>query len=251
MQTMEKNDKSEKQPNAAAAPIKHNYPPRKPKLITCQSCGKDFYTTSGHTYYCPECRQERAKTYYKRTKEKRAGNQRRKIGSTTICPMCGREFTLIVLGQRYCTDCQEASKAAEIPTSVVGVHWLRKERLWMATYRRRTLGKFEKEEDAIKAREEAEAEGEANIPIRHCIICGQKIPTDIRREKKLTCSDNCSKIYRRLRTKSELSKKLRFPLKVKKRLTYECKKRNITMVEYISEVLQKEFDLLDKERSAK
>lgn len=248
---MEKPDKSKKQPNAEVAPIKHNYPPRKPKLITCRSCGKEFYASSGHTYYCPDCRKERAKTYYKRTKEKKAGSQRRKIGSTTTCPMCGKEFTLIVSSQKYCADCQKASKTAEIPTSVVGVHWLKKERLWMATYRRKTLGRFEKEEDAIKAREEAEAEGEANIAIRHCIVCGQKIPTDIRRERKLTCSDSCSRIYTRLRTKSELSRKLKFPLKIKKRLAYECKKKNITMTEYVSEVLEKEFDALDKERSAK
>lgn len=248
---MGKPDESNEQPNAETAPIKHNYQPRKEKLIQCRSCGKEFYSSGNHAYYCPDCRAERAKTYYKRTKEKRSKNARRKIGETTACPMCGAEFTLTVPSQKYCPACQREHETATIPQSVVGVHWLKKEQLWMATYRKKTLGKFEKEEDAIKAREAAEAEDEANIAIRHCIVCGQKIPTDIRNERKLTCSDNCSKIYTRLRTKSELSKRLKLPLKIKKRLTYECKKNNITMVEYISEVLQKEFDTLDKERSAK
>ena len=73
----------------------------------CKSCGVTFMG-SPRAWYCPKCREIRTKEANKRCKMSKTV---RRIGSTDICSVCGKEYTVNGARQKYCKDCaEEATK---------------------------------------------------------------------------------------------------------------------------------------------
>lgn len=71
----------------------------------CTVCGASF-DGGPSARYCPNCRAERQRErgrYYK----KHGSN--RKLGSTDICAVCGKEYVVKSGLQKYCPDCAEAA----------------------------------------------------------------------------------------------------------------------------------------------
>ena len=74
----------------------------------CQLCGKPYVVASGRQRYCPECaarkRDEGNRARY--LQQRRSdGNERRHIGSTDYCQLCGKPYVVTSSRQRYCPEC--------------------------------------------------------------------------------------------------------------------------------------------------
>ena len=81
---------------------------------TCRQCGSTF-AGGPRAWYCPACREERAKESGRRYK---ASGAFRPLGSTDICTICGKPYTVNSARQKYCPDCAyEAVRAADRPAS--------------------------------------------------------------------------------------------------------------------------------------
>ncbi len=131
------------------------------RLRTCAVCGSSF-VGGPSARYCPGCRAE-----IKREREriyKRRGSAR-KLGSTDICAVCGKPYTVMSGNQKYCPDCadeaiQEADRA--------------KSRAWYL------------EHTTPDERRRVRQTAAAPIP---CAVCGKLfVPT----APSITCSPACS-----------------------------------------------------------
>lgn len=77
---------------------------------TCRQCGAVF-SGGPRAWYCPSCRAERSKESNRRYKESGAS---RPLGSTDICTVCGKPYTVKSARQKYCLACAyEAVRAAD------------------------------------------------------------------------------------------------------------------------------------------
>lgn len=118
------------------------------------------------------------------------------------------------------------------------------------------LGYFTTEEEAIAARKNAESKLEP----RRCVVCGKAIPPGPGFPTVLTCSPECRR-KRRIKYDEgrDWSKhaKSRSPLfvgmseEMRDRVFAEAKARGCTVSRYMRDLIQKEFDALDKERGDK
>jgi len=72
----------------------------------CQMCGNDFETASNRALYCSDCRKKRQVEKNNAYKKRKSEGLSREIGSTQICPVCGKEFILKTGSQKACEECQ-------------------------------------------------------------------------------------------------------------------------------------------------
>lgn len=147
-------------PDCAAA-IKHRstIAPR-----ICRQCGARF-EGGPRAWYCPDCRGERKRAHDREAKERARVGTSRKIGSTDICVVCGKPYSVASGTQRYCPDCAPgATREADNRLS----------REWNAAHI----------DFAVRARDRQRAA--ADIA---CVICGKAFtPTNA----AVTCSAECS-----------------------------------------------------------
>lgn len=96
--------------------------------LTCPVCGKSFIKRNGKQKYCSkECKMERDKAFavhYRRTektKYRKRSTTPVKIGSTLICPVCGKTFTKKNNRQKYCSaECREKEIAVKASRTKIG-----------------------------------------------------------------------------------------------------------------------------------
>lgn len=72
---------------------------------TCRACGAKFIG-GPRAWYCPTCRHERQK---ERDREIHRNGPARKLGSTDLCVICGKAYSVESPAQKYCKDCAEAT----------------------------------------------------------------------------------------------------------------------------------------------
>lgn len=78
------------------------------KIFTCKMCGKEFETEANHASYCANCRVERQKQRSRTYSAKIKNNEpTRAIGSTDICPQCGKAYIVNSASQKVCEDCRK------------------------------------------------------------------------------------------------------------------------------------------------
>lgn len=130
----------------------------------CKSCGSTFIGGT-RAYYCPDCRIEVNK---KRQRDHKRNGASRKLGSTDICELCGKEYTVTSGIQRFCKACGEEKT------------------------------KQQNRESAKKRMNKIIQSG--NRPSRSvqrvCVVCGAAFTSN---NSALTCSPECSqklRIYR-------------------------------------------------------
>lgn len=134
---------------------------------TCRSCGAEF-AGGPRAWHCPNCREERAKAATRAYKARAKSGKVRKIGSTDICQVCGKEYTVESGNQRYCPDCApEAVRQIDHAQS----------RAWMAEHR--------------EAAAELKKERARNRKV--CAVCGNIFYSST---PAVTCSGKCAKIMR-------------------------------------------------------
>lgn len=88
----------------------------------CVDCGKTFIGTPS-SQRCPACRAVREQEYRRAHKEKKEQGTVRRFGSTDVCPICGKSYTVVGGLQKYCSaDCRRKAKAFPMvkKTSVSG-----------------------------------------------------------------------------------------------------------------------------------
>ena len=79
------------------------------KTFICKMCGNSFETEANHASYCPDCRVERQKQRSRDYSAKVKNNEpTRAIGSTDICPECGKAYIVKSATQKVCEDCRKA-----------------------------------------------------------------------------------------------------------------------------------------------
>ena len=79
------------------------------KTIICQMCGNTFETAANHASYCANCRIERQKLRSRVYTSKVKNNEpKRTIGSTDICPQCGKAYVINSASQKVCEDCRKS-----------------------------------------------------------------------------------------------------------------------------------------------
>ena len=133
---------------------------------TCRMCGAEFLG-GPRAWYCPDCRAKRKKEQSIRYHK---DGPKRPIGSTDICPICGKEYTVMSGNQKYCPDC--APKA-------------------LAAIDREQSKAWNHEHVDIDTRRSDRHAAAAEIP---CVICGKLFRPSI--GSPVTCSESCAKEYR-------------------------------------------------------
>lgn len=130
----------------------------------CTICGAKFQGGPA-ARYCPDCRIERRREASREFKQRRAMGNVRRIGSTSLCEICGKPFTVTGGLQRYCPDCApEAIRAKDNAKS----------REWAAVH---------------TTPEQRRAERQAASAPIPCAACGKLfVPTD----SSLACSPACA-----------------------------------------------------------
>ena len=74
----------------------------KPKI--CATCSTTF--PGGPTaIYCPTCRAERIRLHDRERNQRKLAGHLRHIGSTDLCTICGRPYTVKSGYQKYCEPC--------------------------------------------------------------------------------------------------------------------------------------------------
>jgi len=154
----------------------------------CARCGAEYIVQSGAQKYCKSCTElakkenehRQAVDYYYNQggKEKSIENAKKMKENATVCPVCGELFTALKKNPVYCSrECAEFAKNSEIKyfkgagkprttpittskTGTSGVTWSKTNNKYVARIAidgvRHWLGSFERLEDAVKARREAE-----------------------------------------------------------------------------------------------
>lgn len=129
---------------------------------TCATCGAVF-DGGPRAKYCPECRAKRKKEQDRLYKRNGAA---RPLGSTDICEICGKPYTVTSGLQRYCPTCApEAVRQNVLPSK-----------------RARALAHLE--ENISRKREFASNSG-------FCVVCGKGFRLTPSRSP--TCSRECEK----------------------------------------------------------
>lgn len=148
-------------PDCAAAQRSTTLRPR-----TCRQCGVIF-DGGPRAWYCPDCRRERRKEADRRH---RRNGTARPLGSTDLCEVCGRPYTVESGRQRYCKACAEAAiRAVDNAQS----------RAW------------QRDNTTPEARR---AERKAAAATIQCVICGKGfVPHTVAK----TCSPACAAELRR------------------------------------------------------
>lgn len=142
----------------------------------CRTCGRTF-DGGPRAWYCPECRAERDKASSRAYKARIAAGTTRKIGSTDICEVCGKEYIVSGGLQKYCPDCAPDA-VREIDRAQA--------RAWSSANTT--------PESRRKARNAAAA-------MHKCVVCGKLFPHDPARGKATTCSKECSAALHDARSK--------------------------------------------------
>lgn len=133
---------------------------------TCRSCGTVF-PGGPRAWYCPDCRRERRKESDRRHRQTGTA---RKLGSTDLCTVCGKPYTVASGRQRYCPDCAGAA-VREIDRA--------QSRAW------------NREHTTPEQRRAERQSAAAEIP---CAVCGKPfVPHDA----SITCSPACSEELQR------------------------------------------------------
>lgn len=136
----------------------------------CRACGASFQG-GPRAWYCPDCRAERAKAANRASKARARAGKTRKLGSTDICAVCGKPYTVDGPNQRYCPDCaQDAVRQIDRAQS----------RAWAEEHR----------EDFL-ARKREQAHGR-----KVCVVCGSQFYTGT---TTVTCSPACAEVLRAYR----------------------------------------------------
>ena len=137
------------------------------RMRTCRECGSSFLG-GPRAWYCPSCRAERKRAQAKAYKKH---GPARPLGSTDICPICGREYIVTGGLQKYCPDCAPAAIAA---------------------VDREQSRRWNREHIDLTAQREARQAATAEIP---CVICGKTFRPN--GGSPVTCSPACAAEYRR------------------------------------------------------
>lgn len=136
----------------------------------CRTCGTVF-PGGPRAWYCPDCRADRKKSADRRFKQ---SGPARKLGSSDLCLVCGKPYTVTSGLQKYCPDCApDAVKAIDREQS----------RQWAA-----------ENTTPAQRREERQA---YSAP-RRCAVCGKEFIPD---DSSHTCSKSCQAVYARQRAK--------------------------------------------------
>lgn len=150
----------------------------------CQECGQIF-KGGPRSWYCPECREIRAKKSAKAYRERKANGKSRSIGSTDFCKNCGKTYTVNSGLQVYCEECGS--------------------RIAKENQAKHKLAEYHMNKDIINPiRNERR-----RVPPRRCAFCGNDFAAQ---GQKKYCSAECrkqayvliNKVYekRRIRKKS-------------------------------------------------
>lgn len=136
------------------------------KNHNCKICGAVFMGGPRATY-CPVCR---AEIIRQRDRDRKRNGPSRKLGSTDICAVCGKTYTVTSGMQRYCPDCAiDAIRAI----------------------------------DRAQGREYYQANKEWLKPVRNqrrrktivCVICGKEFPAN--GKPTVTCSPECHAVRKK------------------------------------------------------
>ena len=136
---------------------------------TCRRCGRVF-PGGPRAWYCPECRAGRQKDQAREAKRRKAAGKTRCIGSTDICTICGKPYTVASGLQRYCPDCIPAAYAEADR---------QQGRAWYAA------------NGDPDARRDLRQSHTAELL---CIVCGKSYKP---RDSSVTCSPACATTHRR------------------------------------------------------
>ncbi len=129
----------------------------------CDSCGVAFVGYP-RSKYCPSCRYERKKADSRAHKQRERRGQTRKIGSESICEICGKPYTVESGRQRYCPDCAPAAISENVRAQ---------KRAYMA--------------DHIVQNQESKARLKTDRKV--CVVCGRTFTSD---RVETVCSDECA-----------------------------------------------------------
>ncbi|MBO4930897.1 MAG: hypothetical protein J6I42_01830 [Clostridia bacterium] len=142
------------------------------RLRTCIQCEKSFpgYPRSR---FCPECSAARKKVLAKAARERQKNGTVRKIGSTDICTVCGKEYTVTGGLQKYCPEC--APEAIAAVDRAQGREWASQNMDYAKrTHDRQTATAYIK-----------------------CAVCGKEFQPN--EGAPVTCSAECAKKYAAVR----------------------------------------------------
>lgn len=136
----------------------------------CRTCGSTFLG-GPRAWYCPNCRAERARVANREAKARARAGKTRRLGSTDICQICGKEYTVEGGLQRYCPECAPAAIQTIARTQ---------SREWMTDHR----------EEAVARKKEIAKNR------RVCTVCGQGFYS---RYPSVTCSAECATVLKAYR----------------------------------------------------
>ena len=147
-------------------------------------------------------------------------------------------------------------------SGVKGVSWNKKTQKWIVKLSNKYFGSFANLEDAIQKRREIETT--QKTATRFCVVCGKPIPPD-RHKNATTCSEACvkEKSRRYMAEKYEEYKNgqsrrrngnrmhalsVFVPQNILGELKTTANKRNITLSEYVRELLRQGIENEKKEK---
>lgn len=137
----------------------------------CRSCGKTF-SGGPRAWYCPDCRAERQKEQSLQYKQRKKSGSVRKLGSTDICPICGKPYVVNGGNQKYCPDCApDAIRAIDREQS----------KSW--------------NKENISPMQKRKARRDATSP-KICVVCGKSFIPSLGKGKALTCSPECAALLK-------------------------------------------------------
>ena len=136
----------------------------------CTVCGRSF-KGGPNAIYCPDCRTDRRRERERIYRERQKLGNTRKLGSTDICEVCGKEYIVTGGLQKYCTECSAEAIAA-------------KDRIKSREWNRQNIDYDKQREDRQKA----------TAP-RKCVICGKEYIPD--GGGSVTCSRECAAEHRK------------------------------------------------------
>ncbi|MDD6826058.1 MAG: hypothetical protein ACI4KB_10270 [Oscillospiraceae bacterium] len=74
---------------------------------TCQMCGTEFQSAGNTAKYCVYCRDKVQLQRNRDYKKKKEIGETKVLGSTQVCPHCGKEYILKSPAQKCCAECQK------------------------------------------------------------------------------------------------------------------------------------------------
>lgn len=155
---------------------------------TCRVCGRVF-VGGPRAWYCQDCRADRLRQHNREAMQRKKAGKTRRLGSTDICEMCGKPYTVNGGMQRYCRVCAPVAihkKALELTKA------------WNA------------ENATPDGRRELRKAHAAKIA---CVICGKLFVPE---NAAVTCSKECSQALSEKKC-AEYSKSHRAEINVKAR----------------------------------